>query len=138
MIYQPFATMPKTRRTLLLGDAAEELAIIGREVLRMPRLVAVAALSKDDGPLVVKQLAQFEDTSGRTQRHKLWATMVQELDHSVGMIVDEVRRLGIEQNTIIHRHHGNDRQLRRRHGRRQEVAASVSECSALGREMVRD
>ncbi len=53
------------------------------------------------GPLDVKQLGQFKDTTGWTLRHKLWATMVQELDRSLGMIVDEVKKLGIEQNTII-------------------------------------
>ena len=53
------------------------------------------------GPLVVKQLAQFPDTTGWSLPHKLWATMVQELDRSVGVIVDEVKQLGLDKHTII-------------------------------------
>lgn len=53
------------------------------------------------GPLVVKQLTMPKDTTGWTFQHKLWATMVQELDRSVGIILDEVKKLGIERNTII-------------------------------------
>jgi arylsulfatase A-like enzyme len=53
------------------------------------------------GPLDVKQLAQFKDTADWTLRHKLWATMVQELDRSVGILMDEVRKLGLEKNTLV-------------------------------------
>jgi arylsulfatase A-like enzyme len=53
------------------------------------------------GPLVVKQLHQFKDTTGWSLQHKLWATMVEELDQSVGIILDELKKLGIEKNTII-------------------------------------
>lgn len=53
------------------------------------------------GPLVVNQLDKFPDTAGWTLQHKLWATMVQELDRSVGVITDEVKKLGIEKRTII-------------------------------------
>ena len=53
------------------------------------------------GSLVVKQIAQFKDTTGWSQRHKLWATMVQELDRSVGILADEVKKLGLEKKTLI-------------------------------------
>ena len=53
------------------------------------------------GPLVVKQLDRFPDTSGWSLQHKLWATMVQELDRSVGIILDEVTRLNLEKKTLI-------------------------------------
>jgi arylsulfatase A-like enzyme len=53
------------------------------------------------GPLVVKQLDTFENSENWTFEHRLWATMVQELDRSVGFLLDEVKQLGLEQNTII-------------------------------------
>ena len=53
------------------------------------------------GPLVVKQLHTFKDTTGWSLRHKLWATMVQELDRSVGVILNEVGKLDLARNTII-------------------------------------
>jgi arylsulfatase A-like enzyme len=53
------------------------------------------------GPLAVKQLHRFKDTTGWTLRHKLWATMVEELDRSVGVILDEVKKLGLDRNTLI-------------------------------------
>jgi len=53
------------------------------------------------GPLVVKQLDRFPDTTGWTLPHKLWATMAQELDRTVGRILDEVKRLGLEKQTLI-------------------------------------
>jgi arylsulfatase A-like enzyme len=54
------------------------------------------------GPLVAKELGAFKDRPAPwTQRHKLWAAMVTELDRSVGIIVDEVKQLGLERNTII-------------------------------------
>jgi len=53
------------------------------------------------GPLAVKELGEFKDKPGWTLCHKLWAGMVQELDRSVGVIMDEVKKLGLERNTII-------------------------------------
>ena len=53
------------------------------------------------GPLNVKQLAHFEGSESWNLQHKLWATMVRELDRSVGAIVDEVNRLGIGSNTVV-------------------------------------
>jgi len=53
------------------------------------------------GPLNVKQMGTFEDTTGWSLAHKMWATMVQEVDKTVGTLVDEIKALGIEQNTIF-------------------------------------
>lgn len=53
------------------------------------------------GPLNVKQMGGFDDMTGWSLSHKLWATMVGELDRSVGVILDEVKRLGTEDNTIV-------------------------------------
>lgn len=53
------------------------------------------------GPLAVKQIHRFRDTTGWRLEHKLWASMVEELDRSVGVLVDEVRRLGLEKDTVI-------------------------------------
>jgi len=54
------------------------------------------------GPLNVKDLGAFKDKPAPwTLRHKLWATMVGELDRSVGLLMDEVKQLGLEKNTII-------------------------------------
>jgi len=54
------------------------------------------------GPLVVKELGAFKDRQAPwTLRHKLWAAMVTELDRSVGVLLDEVKKLGIEKNTIV-------------------------------------
>jgi arylsulfatase A-like enzyme len=54
------------------------------------------------GPLVANSLGEFKDKAAPwTLTHKLWAAMVRELDRSVGFLMDEVRRLGLEKNTII-------------------------------------
>jgi arylsulfatase A-like enzyme len=54
------------------------------------------------GPLAVKELGEFKDKPAPwTPSHKVWAAEARELDKSVGMIVAEVKRLGIERNTII-------------------------------------
>ncbi len=54
------------------------------------------------GPLAVKELGEFKDMPAPwTQDHKVWAAEVRELDRSVGIIVDEVKKLGLAKNTII-------------------------------------
>lgn len=54
------------------------------------------------GPLAVPTLSRFRDKPGEwTDAHKMWAAMVEYLDGSVGLIIDEVKKLGIEDNTII-------------------------------------
>jgi len=54
------------------------------------------------GPLAVKELGKFKDKPAAwTPAHKAWAAEVRELDQSVGIIVDEIRQLGLETNTII-------------------------------------
>ena len=54
------------------------------------------------GPLAVKELGRFKDKPAEwTYPHKLWAAMIEELDRSVGILLDEVKRLGLEKNTII-------------------------------------
>jgi hypothetical protein len=52
-------------------------------------------------PLVVDQIGQFKDTKGWTLKHKVYASMVQELDRSVGIITDEVKKLGLDKKTLI-------------------------------------
>lgn len=53
------------------------------------------------GPLAIKELGKFKDKKGWSYPHKIWAAMVEYLDGSVGTIVNEVKRLGIEKNTLI-------------------------------------
>jgi arylsulfatase A-like enzyme len=54
------------------------------------------------GPLAVKDLGEFKDKPAPwTQAHKLWAGEAKELDKSVGIIVDAVKQLGLDKNTII-------------------------------------
>ena len=54
------------------------------------------------GPLAVPSLGRFKDKSKEwTSAHKFWAAMAEYLDGSVGIILDELKRLGIEQNTIL-------------------------------------
>ncbi len=54
------------------------------------------------GPLAVKELGEFKDKPAAwTPAHKAWAAEVRELDKSVGLIVAEVKKLGLETNTII-------------------------------------
>ena len=54
------------------------------------------------GPLGVKELGEFKDKPAAwTYPHRLWAAMVQELDRSVGILMDEIRKLGLEKNTIV-------------------------------------
>ena len=53
------------------------------------------------GPLAVKDLGRFKDKKGWSYPHKIWAAMVEYLDGSVGRITEEVRRLGIADNTLI-------------------------------------
>lgn len=54
------------------------------------------------GPLAVPSLGRFSDKSAEWKSaRKFWAAMVEYLDVSVGAIHDEVKKLGIENNTII-------------------------------------
>ena len=54
------------------------------------------------GPLAVPSLGRFSDRPAEwTWARKFWASMVEYLDGSVGAILDEVKKLGIEKNTII-------------------------------------
>jgi arylsulfatase A-like enzyme len=60
------------------------------------------ATSLMHGPLAVPSLGRFKDMPKEwTSPHKFWAAMVETLDASVGLILDEVKKLGIEKNTII-------------------------------------
>lgn len=54
------------------------------------------------GPLAVKSLGEFKDKPASwTTSHKAWAGEAQEMDQSVGALMDEVRKQGLEQDTII-------------------------------------
>lgn len=54
------------------------------------------------GPLAVKELGEFKDKPAPwSPAHKVWAAEARELDKSVGIIVDEVKKLGLEKNTLI-------------------------------------
>jgi arylsulfatase A-like enzyme len=60
------------------------------------------ATSLMHGPLAVPSLGRFSDKPAEwTWSRKFWAAMVEYLDGSVGAILDEVKKLGIEKNTII-------------------------------------
>lgn len=54
------------------------------------------------GPLNAKSLGKFKDKAEPwSLHHKIWAAMVEELDRSVGILVKEVERLGLDKNTMI-------------------------------------
>jgi len=54
------------------------------------------------GPMAVKELGEFANKPAPwTPPHKAWAAEVRELDKSVELIVGEIKKLGLETNTII-------------------------------------
>jgi arylsulfatase A-like enzyme len=61
-------------------------------------------------PIGVKNLGRFKETpadwdlnpkASTTFPRILWAAMVEELDHSVGLLIDELHRLGLEKDTLV-------------------------------------
>jgi arylsulfatase A len=53
-------------------------------------------------PIFARDLQEFKDKPASwTVRHKAYASMVQDLDQSVGCIIQEVEALGLSENTII-------------------------------------
>ena len=62
------------------------------------------------GPLGIKNLGRFRElpkdwdlkpSAATTFRRLLWAAMVEELARSVGVILDELKQLGVEKNTLV-------------------------------------
>ena len=54
------------------------------------------------GPLAVKELGQFKNMPAAwSTAHKVWAAEVVELDHSVGLILDELKKSGLATNTVV-------------------------------------
>jgi arylsulfatase A-like enzyme len=52
-------------------------------------------------PLIAKDIGHYLDKPAWKLCHKIHAAMVEELDRSVGTLLAEVRKLGLEKNTII-------------------------------------
>jgi arylsulfatase A-like enzyme len=52
-------------------------------------------------PLVARDIGPYLHKPEWALCHKIHAAMVEELDRSLGVIVDEVKKLGLEKNTII-------------------------------------
>lgn len=51
--------------------------------------------------LAAKDIGPFLDRPGWRLVHKVYASMVQEIDRSVGEILDELKRQGLEENTLV-------------------------------------
>ncbi|MGC4013035.1 MAG: sulfatase-like hydrolase/transferase [Luteolibacter sp.] len=54
------------------------------------------------GPIAVKELGEFKDKPAPwTQLHKIWAAEARELDRSVGVLLNTLKTLGLEKDTIV-------------------------------------
>jgi len=52
------------------------------------------------GPLIVPELGRYKDKPWDL-KHKEWAAMMHTLDQSVGLLVDELKRQGVFENTVL-------------------------------------